>query len=294
MVNRREPATDDLAALYGRHLQECKERDWGSPAVHRERARKLVRLGAKGVVTVPQLLERLPSLPPALRLFGIELVGLCDIHRAWPVLAALLPDRTLCARCADVLSRLKSQGKAQEHFLKIARRELSSPGPDRSWLEAVILGLGSADDRRAEEVLIEIFERTDLPGWIRGDADDKLGCGQHVRDRRKKLYRRCRAAALRGLGDESIDVQFWSMYVIGSLANDYGPGPRARARDFHVAIPKLRRIAKHDQRLSPGYWWPMSGEAVDVIACIVSGNRPNPDAAERFKNCGVRGEWSRD
>ncbi|HET6327871.1 MAG TPA: hypothetical protein VFG04_24515 [Planctomycetaceae bacterium] len=294
MADRRATTSDDLAALYARHLQECKERGWGSPTVHRERARNLARLRAKGVVTVSQLLEQLPTLSGGLQFFGVDLVGLCDIHRAWPVLVALLPDRTLRARCADVLSRLESRGKATEHFLKIARRELSSPTPDRFWLEAVILGLGAVNDRRTEEVLLEIFERTDLPGWIRGDAGDKLGCGRHVRDRRTKLYRRCRAAALQGVHEDSIDVQFWSMYVIGSLANDYWANQQARSRDFHVAIPKLRRIAKHDHRLAPGYWWPMSAEAVDTLACLETGQRPNPDAGERFKYSGQRGEWARD
>jgi hypothetical protein len=294
MANRRERATDDLAALYARHLRKCKARGWGSPAVHRERERKLARLRAKGVVTVPQLIDRLPTLSGGLKLFGIDLVGFCDIHRAWPVLVALMANPPIRARCADVLSRLKSWGKATECFLKTARRELSSPRPDRSWLEAVILGLGWTSDRRGAELLVEIFERSDLPGWIRGHAGDKLGMCNPVRDRRTKLYRRCRAAALRGLEEESLEMQFWSMYVIGSLATDYGLGRQSRRGDFNQAIPKLRRIARHDQRLAPGYWWPMSAEAVDVLACLETGQWQEPEAAERFKNSGVRGEWSRD
>jgi len=180
-----------------------------------------------------------------------------------------------------------------EYFVDTGRRELASSKPNGDWLEAVILGFGWNYDPRAEKLLLEIFERTDLPGWIRGDAGDKLGWCKRVLDRRTKLYRRCRTAALRGLEEDSIDVQFWSMYVIGTLAT----GPRCDGKnrhDFHEAIPKLRLIAKHDQRLAPGYWWPMSAEAVDVIACINTGQWPNPDAAERCPYRGARGESPRN
>jgi hypothetical protein len=98
---------------------------------------------------------------------------------------------------------------------------------------------------------------------------------------------------LRGLDEDSIDVQFWSMYVIGSIAT----GPRCDGKnrhDFAEAIPKLRLIAKHDQRLAPGYWWPMSAEAVDVIACIESGRWPDPEAAERCPYRGARGQSPRN
>jgi hypothetical protein len=293
MADRRATTSDDLAALYARHLQECKERGWGSPAVHRERARNLARLRATGIVTVSQLLDRLPSLSPALKGFGIELIDLCEIHQAWPILVDFMSESLARAQCADVLSRLKSGGKATEYFVKTARRELASPAPDRSWLEAVILGLRWPSNPRGAEILVEIFERSDLPGWIRGDAGDKLGLCKPVRDRRTKLYRRCRAAALRGLDEQSIDVQFWSMYVIGSLATDYGQRRQSRRGDFNQAIPTLRHIAKHDQRLAPGYWWPMSAEAVDVLACLKTGQWQEPEAAERFKYSGARGESPR-
>ncbi len=252
----------------------------------------LGRLRAKGVVTVAQLLKRLPRLSPGLRQFGIELIDLCSIHRAWPILIELTSQRPTRLQCADVLSRLKSGGRAAEYFLARGRRELASPRPDLSWLQAVILGFGWTDEPHAEEILVDIFERPDLPGWLRGDAGDKLGLCKWVRDRRTKLYRRCRAAALRGLDEPSIDVQFWSMYVIGSLAT----GPRCdgkNKRDFNEAIPKLRLIAKRDHRLAPGYWWPMSAEAVDVLTCIRIGGWPQHEAAERFPYRGVRGESPR-
>jgi hypothetical protein len=293
MNDPRRSKADDLAALYARYLQYAAKRGWGSPALRRTRDRKLARLRAKGIVTVPQLLERLPRLSPSLRQFGIELIDLCSIHRAWPVLIELTLQRSTRVQCADVLSRLKSGGKATEYFREVGRRQLVASKPDLGWLEAVILALRWTDEPRAEEVLVEIFERPDLPGWLRGDAGDKLGLCKRVRDRRTKLYRRCRAAVLRGLDEDSIDVQFWSMYVIGSMAN----GPRCDGKnrhDFAEAIPKLRLIAKHDQRLAPGYWWPMSAEAVDVIACVETGQWPDPEAAERCPYHGARGESPRN
>lgn len=293
MTFRRGQKSDDLAALYARHLRYAAKMGWRAPTADRERALKLARLQAKGIVTVTQLLKRLPGLSPSLRQFAIEFIGLCDIHRAWPVLIELLSDRSNRAMCADVLSRLKSRGKATKYFRETGRRELASSTADRSWLEAVILGIGWTDEPRAAEVLVEIFERPDLPGWLRGNAGDKLGLSKCVRDRRTKLYRRCRAAALRGLHDQSVDVQFWSMYVIGSLATNYGLRRQARRGDFNQAIPKLRHMAKHDQRLAPGYWWPMSAEAVDVLACLETGQWQEPEAAERFKYSGARGESQR-
>jgi len=195
---------------------------------------------------------------------------------------------------ADVLSRLNTKGRATAYFLEAGRRELASPEPDRDWLWAVILGLGEMGDRRSAGLLVEIFERRDLPGWVRGEAGDKVGWCSRVRDRRTKLYRRCRAAALRGLDEDSIDVQFWSMYVIGTLATVIHADGPTRSREFHAALPKLRLIAKHDHRLAPGYWWPMSAEAVDVIGCINTGQWPARDAGERFKNHGIRGDWCRE
>jgi hypothetical protein len=293
MGRPRNSKTDDLVTLYARHLQYAAKKGWGSPAVNCKRARKLARLQAKDIVTVTQLLERLPGLSPGLRQFAIELIDLCSIHRAWPVLIELTSQRSTRVQSADVLSRLKSGGKATEYFREIGRRQLASSKPDLGWLEAVILALRWTNEPRAEEVLVEIFERPDLPGWLRGDAGDKLGLCKWVRDRRTKLYRRCRAAALRGLDDDSIDVQFWSMYVIGSLAT----GPRCDGKnrhDFEEAVPKLRLIAKHDHRLAPGYWWPMSAEAVDVIGCVQNGRWPDPEAAERCPYRGARGELTRN
>jgi hypothetical protein len=296
MAHRCGSSKDDLATLHARWLQACARRGIVLPPDRlREPKRLLARLRSKDIVTVPQLLRRFDALSRKLQQnVAYDLVIHYDIHQAWPLLIDQLADPSHRAAYADALSRFETGGRATAYFVEVGRRELASSTPDRTWLEAVILGIAVANDRNAAELLVEIFERPDLPGWVRGDAGDKLGICALIRDRRTALFRRCRAAVLRGLSDASIDVQFWSMYVIGSLAVDYGPKPRTRASDFHVALPKLRQIAKRDRRLAPGYWWPMCGEAADVIHCIVEGRWPDPEAAERFPSRGQRGSSPRD
>jgi hypothetical protein len=257
--------------------------------------RQLARLRSKGISTVPQLLRRFRTLAPRLRLkVAQDVIGLYKIHQAWPLLMEHVSNPSVRVGYADVLSRLNTKGQGTAYFVEAGRRELASPQPDREWLWAVILGLGEMGDRRAAELLVEIFERRDLPGWVRGEAGDKLVWCQRVQDRRTKLHRRARAAALCGLEEESIEVCFWSMYVIGSLATAYAPNGRPRLPDLREALPKLRQIAKHDHRLAPGYWWPMSAEAADVITCIKTGSWPRADAGDRFSSSGPRGESWRD
>jgi hypothetical protein len=296
MPRRSISAKHRLATLHVRWLHGLARRGTVlSPNRLRELERLLTRLRSKGISTVPRLLERFRTLSPRLRLDAArDAIGLYQIHQAWPLLMEQLSEPSVRVGYADVLSRLKTRGRATTYFLKVGRRQLASPMPDSNWLWAVILGLRSADDPRVGELLVKIFERADLPGWVRGEAGDRVGWTNPVRDRRTKLYRRCRDAAIRGLEDDSIEVQFWSMYVVGTLATNIRSDERTRARDFHAALSKLRQIAKHDQRLAPGYWWPMSGEAVDVLTCIETGQWPQRDAAERFKNRGIRGEWSRE
>jgi hypothetical protein len=294
MIRKRELLESDLATLYERFLsQQSEEMHKRCAPANRDRKRKLNRLRRRGVVTVDDLLERLPRLPSGLKRFGIELVTLLKIHQAIPVLLDLISDRTLRLVCADSLRWLKPSRRATRFFLNIGSRELASAAPDRHWLEAVVLGLGSSDDQSVAELLVTIFERFDRPGWLRGDAADKLGCNRFIHDRRTCLFRRCRAAAIRGLDDDSIDVQFWSMYLIGSLCSNGNSRRHSTHDDFDSALPRLREIAANDHRLAPGYWWTLSAEAEDVIGCIKTGHWPTPEAAERWMGNTKRGEWNR-
>ena len=283
MTGQRKKTTSELATLYALFLtQQSDELRLRCAAVCHDRARSLGRLHKQGVVTIADLLERSASLSPNLKRFAIELILLLRIRQAIPVLLELMSERDLRVSCASTIYFLNPGKKVNQRFLEIGKRELSSSDPDRFWLEAVIHGLGSPKDRAGVELLVTIFERNDLPGWLRGDAADKLGCCGYIDDRRGKLFRRCRATALSGLGDESFEVQFWSMYLIGSLCCHGHRRRHSTSRDFSAAMPILRRIAANDQRLAPGYWWPMSAEAEDVMKCIQIGRWPDPDAADRW------------
>lgn len=277
--------TDDLATLYRKLIKKWSTEERSQRQyLHQQCVRDLRTLNRAGIQSAAELLKELPGLPTKKKLIGIELIRVLNIRQGIPVLLELMADREVRVSCAVALELLKPGTKVARHFLTIGTRELTALKPDHLWLDAVVYGIGHISDSRAVELLVTIFERTDLPGWLRGNAADKLGLCDSIRDRRTRLFRRCRTAALRGLSDESIDVQFWSMYVIGSLASD-GTGPhRSKSSGFRSALPKLRKFAERDSRLSPGYWWPMSAEAEDVIGCIETGHWPTPDAAERWQN----------
>ena len=280
--------TDELATLYRRFLERWPAAKLPqNQAVHRERVQGLRRLKKQGAVTVADLLERLPNFSLSLKQFGIQLIMLLKIRQSIPILLDLMSDQDVRVSCAAAFQSLHPGRNVTQRFLTIGYRELNATNPDHLWLDAVVYGLGHADDSRAAELLVTIFERTDLPGWLRGNAGDKLGCCDFVFDRRTRLFRRCRTAALLGLTESSIDVQFWSMYVIGSLCSELWPH-RSRLTGFESALPKLREIAAHDHRLSPGYWWPMSAEAEDVIECVQTGHWPAKAAAERWQKRSVR------
>lgn len=292
MSVKRQTPTAVLADLYERHLSaqplEWRER---RAALVQERARKLERLRRQGIVTVADLLDRLPRSSHATKQFGIDLISLLRLREGVPVLVEMLADRSVRWYCASTLSFMKPGRQVLDLFLKIGHRELTSDRPDRHWLVAVVHGIAHSHDRRAADTLVTIYERVDLPGWVRGEAADKLGYNEFVVDRRTSLFRRCCKAALRGLDDDSIDVQFGSMYLIGALCTGFPP-QASRLKDFKSALPTLRSIAAKDHRLAPGYWWPLSAEAEDVIACIKAGQWPSPDAADRWQDHTERGEWN--
>lgn len=283
--------TDDLATLYGQLVAQWSAEGLAQlRVVHRERIQGLRRLEKQGVVTVGDLLERLPDLSLSLKQFGIQVIMILKIRKSIPVLLDLMSDAEIRVSCASAFQSLKPGANVTQRFLTIGYRELNATSPNHLWLDAVVYGLGYIDDSRAAELLVTIFERTDLPGWLRGNAADKLGCCDFVGDRRTRLFRRCRTAALQGLTDHSIDVQFWSMYVIGSLCSDRVWPRRSKLNGFEPALPRLREFAAHDHRLSPGFWWPMSAEAEDIIECIKTGRWPVKDAAERWQGKTTRGK----
>lgn len=273
----------ELRDLLARRItQQNAEMRASRQRANRECSRKVARLAKQRILTAADLIAQLPYLSPAMKRSGVELISLFGIRQAVPVLLELLSDPAMRLSCADALCWLTPGKKVRRFFVETGRRALLSDEPDGDWLEAVIIGLGNdTNDPCVVELLVRIFERIDLPGWIRGNAGDKLGCSDTITDHRTHLFRRCRDAALLGLRDDSIEVQFWSMYLIGQLCSGKCSRRRSSLSGLDAALPTLRKHAAQDHRIAPGYWWPMSAEAADVINCIETGKWPDPDAGER-------------
>ncbi len=286
-----------LAELYrefvGRRTEESRT---NSKQFDRKNRRHIARLTARGVTTVNELIAVLPHLPPKLKEFGIWWFQVTRPRNAEATLLRMLHDDPPYRQsCASALAMIGGR-RSIRNFLRIGRTQLASKSPDRSWFAVVIEGIKFFNNSppEAEEMLLTIYERTDLPGWLRGDAGDALGCCGQLRDRRTSFFRRAWAAARKGIGDADIEVKFWSMYVIMQLAqNDSSNRTRSNAM-FTDALPRLREIAATDHRLAPGYWWPMSAEAEDAIAVIETGNSPENDAADRWHGHHERGPMMRD
>ena len=260
----------------------------------RNQARSIQQLARRGISTVSDLIDSLPTLPQRLRDSAMWLLCEQPLRDAEKLLFALLrKNPSMLLDCAFVIGMMKSRRVTRE-FIRIGKAQLALPSPDRKCLEAVIHGLKMAIVPEAEEVLLTIYERTDLPGWVRGDAGDALGCCSQLSDRRTRFFRRALTTALNGLDDADIEVQFWSMYVLMQLAQNYSSNPKRANARFAVVLPRLRKIAATDHRLAPGYWWPMSGEAEDAIYIIKHGNGREKDAAERWLGNKKRGPVIRE
>lgn len=278
-------ADKKLAELYSDFVAKRSEESRVSCTdFDRKNAQCVARLATRGVTILSELIAALPDLPPKLKDFGIWWLTVTRTRRAESILLQMLhDDPPIRLSCASALAWIRGSRSVRE-FLRIGQAQLASPSPDEKWLEAVIRGLklGPSTSSEAEDVLLSIYERTDLPGWLRGDAGDALGCCSQLRDRRTNFFRRAWATALKGLDDTDIEVQFWSMYVIMQLAQNGYSNPNRSNACFAAALSRLREIAATDHRLAPGYWWPMSAEAEDAIDVIEIGNGREDDASYRW------------
>lgn len=59
----------------------------------------------------------------------------------------------------------------------------------------------------------------------------------------------------------------WCAEFSGSLCTVSGSRTPVD-RTLRSALRALRQFVRHDHRLSPGFWWPVSAEAEDVIRYI--------------------------
>ena len=282
------PKLTDLDQAY--LAERTKAGETGRAAFDRENSRAISRLRARGITTNSELLDALPSLPVKLQLFGVWWLGQTEPPGAGRVLLKMLrDDPEIRLTCAHTLGMMNYRPAIRE-FIRVGTVQLSAPTPDAKLLEAVIPGLKISEDDEAVDILVAIYERTDLPGWLRGDAGDALGFTAQIRDRRTRVFHRVWAAAQLGLHDPDIDVEFWSMYVIMQLATNCDTENRRRTNcRFETVLPRLREIAATDHRLAPGYWWPMCEEAKDAIEVIETGNGPVTDAGESWQGNPERG-----
>lgn len=267
----------------GLKLLRTLEIDWT-----KQDRQNLNRLEKRKVQTVNDLVENLPALPSKLKYFGLRMVSLLDIREAEDVLLEMISEPEHRLAVAHALSCLtgtkRSRKKVKRFFLNIVERELSQDTPEQDWLLAAIIGLGNGfgEDVVAVDSLVTIYERNELPGWLRGEAADQLGTCAFISDRRTRLFKRCCETAIKGIQNGSIEMQFWSMYLICSMAANREKPVLLKNDPFYPALRKLRQIAKQDHRLAPGLWWPLSAEAEDAIGCIQTGQWPQPQAAERW------------
>lgn len=274
--------------------QRSEESRLSCLALDRKNRRHISALARRGIVNFTDLIVALPELPTTLKDFSIWWFLVTRERDAEKTLLEIIKtDKELRLMCAAALGSIGGS-RSRRAFIRIGNHELAAENPDRHWLDAVIQGLKLQTDQSGEvdELLLRIFERADLPGWLHGDAGDALGFRPRINDRRTKLFRRAWTTARNGLSDTDIEVQFWSMYVMMCLAKDSGSG-RTNAV-FAEALPRLRKIAKTDHRLAPGFWWPMSAEAEDTIYVIKNGNGRENDAATRWLGNKERGPMIRN
>ena len=289
-------ADKKLTELYSAFVAKRSEESRASCTdFDRKNSRHIARLAGRGVTTIPELIAALPELPPKLKDFALWLISAFKVREAESLLLSMVHHGpAFRLECASVLGMIGGR-RSKREFIQIGKTQLASPSPNPMWLDAVIQVFKmSRNPTEAEDILLSIYERTDLPGWLRGDAGDALGCCSRLQDRRTNVFRRAWATALNGLDDADIEVQFWSMYVIMQLAQNNYSNPKRSNACFAAALPRLREIAATDHRLAPGYWWPMSAEAEDAIDVIEHGNGRENDAAERWISNTERGPMIRE
>lgn len=256
----------------------------------RAHAAKVRALAARGITTMPALVDALPDLPSAFRDFGVWWISVNRFRGAEGVLLQLLhDDHKRRPACAAALSSIGGR-KSEREFIRIARFQLATESPDSEWLDAVIQGMRLPNSPEAEEILLSIFESNVLPGWLRGNAGDAMSSCSQLNDRRTKFFRRALRSAADGIVNDDIDLQFWSIFVIATLAQKDSSNSGRSNACFASVLPPLREIAATDHRLAPGFWWPMSAEADDAICVIETGSWPDLDAGDRWHGNPARGE----
>jgi HEAT repeat protein len=163
-----------------------------------------------------------------------------------------LGDELLAGEASKALANL---GGAQAR--RGCVRVLDSDAPRPARYAATYALAFMRDDAAARTLAALVLDPGEDPE-IRGQAGEGFDhFGREGGPHRRLAVR----AALRGLDDPSPVVRFWCAFALGAM-----PYPRA--------IPALRKLARRDTAVCPG-WWRVCDEAADAVAHMEG--RPTPE-----------------
>jgi len=219
----------------------------------RDLRRGLRGLSRVGIHSFEALTRALPDLRG---LAGWTAVLLLEARgrRASRALLSLLTggDNVLAVEASKALANL---GGVQ--VLRGCTRVLESEVPTPAKRAAVYALASMRDDKAAGTIVARVLDRDEDPD-LRGQAAEGLDFfGREGGPHRQLAVR----TALRGLEDHSPVVRFWCAFALGAM-----PHP--------PAIPALRRLARRDKAVCPG-WWRVCDEAADAVAQMEG--RPVPE-----------------
>ena len=118
----------------------------------------------------------------------------------------------------------------------------------------------SCHDNHLHQIFIEILEKGRESINVRAQAAEGLGYMHEFTNKGKKPYKEAVKTLMNLTKDDSPKIRFWAVFSLGLL----------KARQ---AIPILKKLAKKDNKVCPG-WWAIKDEAADVINYISKGEWP--------------------
>ena len=230
----------------------------------KDHADRLPFLNDSPPADLPDLLRRLSTLQGEAFTAALQLVSDLKDREAVPVLIDLLAegDPQQAEPLAHVIATIGGR-RACPGLLRVL---VESDQPQRRW--AALYGLTWLMDSRAFRPLLKLFRDPREPASLRAQAAEALTYLLSDVPSHDSPHDAAIDAFLAGLDDASTDVQFWSVYALGTL--------QARR-----ALPKLRLIAcRADEGLtSSGN--SVRDEAQDAIQVIEQGYH----AQARSRDC---------
>ena len=133
---------------------------------------------------------------------------------------------------------------------------------DRAYSrEAAAYALSWRQDRKAAEALLPCAADLSEQDSVRAQATEGLAMNLEWASRKTRLRLKAEGLMMQMLDSPSPTLRFWACFGLGSLR-------------CHRAIPLLRKLAREDASVCPG-WWFVSEEAEDALERIAG--RPGKD-----------------